>query len=73
MSEHIRYKFVEVSPVTDEDLERVVNEWVTEGWELDGIHFVRRESSYRPAMAFIAFVRRIEEEQGVDTHSKTPQ
>lgn len=53
----VRYKFVEVSTVTDAALEACVNEWVGQGWSLDGIHFVMRESSRRPAMAFVAFVR----------------
>ncbi len=51
------YKFVEVATVTDEELERVVNEWVQKGWAFDGIHFVVRDSSKRPAMAFVAFTR----------------
>ena len=55
--ENVEYKFVEVSVVTDEALDEVVNEWVAKGWTLDGIHFAMRDSSKRPAMAFIAFVR----------------
>jgi hypothetical protein len=51
------YKFVEVTTVTDEELEKVVNEWVKDGWAFDGIHFVVRESSKRPAMAFVTFTR----------------
>ena len=51
------YKFVELSVVTDEAIEQVVNEWVSNGWLLDGIHFAMRDSSKRPAMAFVAFVR----------------
>jgi hypothetical protein len=51
------YKFIELSVVTDESLEEAVNEWVAQGWLLDGIHFAMRESSKRPAMAFVAFVR----------------
>ncbi|HKA90981.1 MAG TPA: hypothetical protein VKE22_25140 [Haliangiales bacterium] len=53
----LEYKFVEVATVTDEELDRVVNEWVQKGWAFDGIHFVVRESSKRPAMAFVAFTR----------------
>jgi hypothetical protein len=53
----LRYKFVELSTVTDESLERCVNACVAEGWSFDGIHFVTRESSRRPSMAFVAFVR----------------
>ena len=52
-----RYKFVEVAPVTDEVLETCVNEWVAQGWELEGIRFVVTEHSKRPQMAFVSFVR----------------
>ena len=51
------YKVVETSTVTDEELERVINEWIPRGWTLDGIRFVARESSRRPAMAFVTFTR----------------
>ena len=53
----LEYKFVELSVVTDESIEKVVNEWVAQGWTFDGIHFAMREASKRPAMAFIAFTR----------------
>ena len=53
----LRYKFVELSIVTDEAIENVVNEWVARGWALDGIRFVTTERSRRPAMAFVSFVR----------------
>ena len=52
----LRYKFVEISLVTDEALEEVVNDWVRKGWTLEGIRFVTTEHSRRPAMAFISFV-----------------
>ncbi len=60
----VRYKFVEVAPVTDEALEDTVNTWVADGWHLDAIHFAMREGSHRPAMAFVAFIveRRAQEE-----------
>ncbi len=51
------YKFVEISVVTDENLEEVVNEHVAEGWKLDVIHFAMRDASHRPAMAFVQFIR----------------
>ena len=51
----VRYKFVELSTVTDEALEHVVNHWVAQGWALDGIRFVVTEHSRRPAMAFVSF------------------
>jgi hypothetical protein len=53
----MRYKFIELSTVTDRDLERTVNEWVGQGWRLDAIRFVVTEHSRRPAMAFVSFVR----------------
>ena len=53
----VEYKVVEVSSVTDEELERVINEWVGKGWRLDGVQFAMRESSRRPAMAFVTFTR----------------
>ncbi len=51
------YKFVELSIVTDESLEEIVNKWVGDGWHLDAIRFVVTEHSRRPAMAFISFLR----------------
>ena len=56
----VRYKVVETSNVTDEDLEEILNEWTTRGWTLEGIRFAMRESSRRPAMAFVTFVRQDE-------------
>ncbi len=53
----IEYKIEELSVVTDEALEEVVNRRVREGWTLESIHFAMRESSRRPSMAFVAFVR----------------
>ena len=55
------YKVVELSTVTDEALEDVLNEWTGAGWTLEGIHFAMRESSKRPAMAFVVFTRIAEE------------
>lgn len=51
------YKVVEASVVTDEALEKILNEWTAQGWQLDGIHFAMREASKRPAMAFVFFTR----------------
>jgi hypothetical protein len=53
----LRYKFVEVGIVTDETLEACVNDWVAEGWTLEGIRFVMTEHSKRPAMAYVSFIR----------------
>ena len=57
------YKVVEVINVTDEELETVINEWVKQGWLFDTIQFAMRESSKRPAMAFVIFTRSEEVEE----------
>ena len=51
------YKVVELTTVTDEELERVINEWVDQDWILDTIQFAMRDASKRPAMAFILFTK----------------
>jgi len=53
----IVYKVVELTSVSDQEIEQALNQWVAEGWTFDGMHFAMRESSKRPAMAFIAFTR----------------
>ena len=53
----IEYKVVETSSVTDDEVERIINEWVRKEWSFDGIHFVVREASRRPSMAFIMFTK----------------
>jgi len=55
MADYPTYKVVEVAAVTDEELEKVINDWVRKGWVLEGIHFAMRESSKRPSMAFVLF------------------
>jgi hypothetical protein len=57
----IEYKVVETSTVTDDQLERILNEWVGSGWSFDSVHFVTREASRRPSMAFLMFTK---EKQG---------
>lgn len=52
------WKVVELSSVTDVEIEEVLNEWTGQGWTLDNIQFAMRESSKRPSMAFIAFTRK---------------
>ncbi len=51
------YKVVETSEVTDENLERILNDWTAQSWVFDGIHFAMRDNSKRPAMAFVLFSR----------------
>lgn len=53
----VRYKVVETSAVTEDELERIVNEWTARGWQLDGMQFAMRETSRRPSMAFVTFTR----------------
>ena len=53
----IRYKVIETSDVSDTELERILNEWTKQGWTLDAIQFAMRDSSKRPAMAFVHFTR----------------
>ena len=51
------YKVVELGTVTDEEIEKTLNEWTSQGWKLDGIQFAMRDSSKRPSMAFVTFIR----------------
>ena len=58
----ITYKVVELATVTDDDMEEVLNEWTAKGWDFEGIHFAMKDSSKRPAMAFIFFTRNEEKD-----------
>jgi hypothetical protein len=49
------YKVVETSMVTDEEIERLVNDWASKGYEFASIHFVTTQASRRPVMAFLFF------------------
>ncbi|MFQ5415952.1 MAG: DUF4177 domain-containing protein [Myxococcota bacterium] len=53
----VRYKVVELSSVTDEEIEAALNRWTAEGWSFDTMQFAMRDSSQRPSMAFLTFVR----------------
>jgi hypothetical protein len=57
MSTEGNYRVVEVSPVAEETLERALNERSAEGWSFESVHFVMREGSHRPALAYLFFVR----------------
>jgi hypothetical protein len=59
----LTYKVVELSDVSDETIEEALNTWTRKGWSFDSMQFAMRESSRRPAMAFLAFTR---EESGGD-------
>ena len=54
---HTLFKVIEVTTVTDEELEKHINKWSAEGWVLDSIKFAMREASKRPSMAFIIFTK----------------
>ena len=53
----LEYKVVETSDVSAEALEEILNEWTRQGWILDTMQFAMRDSSKRPAMAFVTFTR----------------
>ncbi len=55
----LEYRVVELSTVTDRDIEEAINTTIRDGWTLDGIHFAMREASKRPAMAFILFTKEV--------------
>ena len=55
--EVLHYKVVELSTVDEGHLEHTVNVWVRQGWTLENVQFAMRESSKRPAMAFVFFTR----------------
>jgi hypothetical protein len=57
LQRELQYKVVELSTVDEGSLERTLNEWIARGWNLDGVQFAMRESSKRPAMAFVFFTR----------------
>ena len=51
------YKVVELSTVTDEEMEKVLNKRAAEGWLFEGVHFAMKDSSKRPSMAFMIFTK----------------
>ncbi len=60
----VEYKVIELSMVSAEDIEATLNEWTAKGWTFDNMQFAMRESSKRPAMAFLAFTRDEDEDEG---------
>lgn len=53
----LTYKVVELATVADDEIEEVLNEYSSKGWNFDGIHFAMKDSSKRPSMAFIFFTK----------------
>jgi len=51
----LQYKVVELSNVSEDTIEEALNEWTRKGWQFDALQFAMRESSKRPAMAFVVF------------------
>ncbi|MBC7961878.1 MAG: DUF4177 domain-containing protein [Steroidobacteraceae bacterium] len=51
------YKVIELGTVTEDAIEEALNDWSAKGWHFDGMQFAMRESSRRPAMAFLLFTR----------------
>lgn len=60
MVRQTEFKVVELMTVTDETLERTLNEWSRLGWVYDTTSFVANEGSKRPKMAFVIFTREVE-------------
>jgi len=54
----LTYKVIELATVTEETIEEALNEWTANGWTFNGLQFAMRESSRRPAMAFVLFTRK---------------
>jgi hypothetical protein len=52
------YKVVETSTVTDEAVEKILNEWTAKGYVFESIQFVTSVSSKRPTMAFLFFTKK---------------
>ena len=53
----LRYSVIELSNVSEETIEAALNEKAAQGWQFDGMQFAMRESSKRPAMAFLMFTQ----------------
>ena len=60
----MHYKVVETSTVTDEEIERILNEWTAKGFVFESIQFVTSVSSKRPTMAFVFFIGKGEKAEG---------
>jgi hypothetical protein len=56
----LHYKVVELGSVSEEAIEEALNEWTQKGWRFDTLQFAMRESSKRPAMAFVIFTSEVD-------------
>ena len=77
LANSVLYKVVEISTVTDEVIEQVLNQWTSKGWQFDQIQFVVRDASRRPGMGFLFFTRPAMEKETSPLYEKivykTPQ
>lgn len=55
----LKYKVIELSTVTEDEIEKTLNKYTAEGWNYDGMQFAMREASKRPAMAFMLFTHEV--------------
>ena len=53
------YRVVELSEVSDQAIEEVLNRESGEGFRFESIHFVTQQGNRRPAMAFLFFTREV--------------
>lgn len=53
----MEYRVIETSTVTDEEIEKVLNQWIDRGYTFESIHFVTSDASRRPKMAFLFFTK----------------
>jgi hypothetical protein len=53
----MNYKVVEISTVTDDEIERTLNEWTAKGYIFESIQFVTSVASKRPSLAFVFFTK----------------
>jgi hypothetical protein len=58
------YRVVELSDVSDRNLEDALNREAAEGYRFESIHFVTQAGSRRPTMAFLFFTRAAELPEG---------
>ncbi|GFO70095.1 DUF4177 domain-containing protein [Geomonas limicola] len=56
----LQYKVVELSDVTDLTIEETLNDFTAKGWKFDTLQFAMRDSSRRPAMAFVIFTKEVD-------------
>ena len=51
------FRVVELSEVSDQAIEEVLNRESGDGFRFESIHFVTQQGNRRPAMAFLFFTR----------------